>query len=278
MMPDHPTYPNFPGKHTHEAFIRPAEYLAYLRARGRVSGGNPPDAVVLVYQESLLRRMLAAEAAAQHRGWVTGELWLLERTDRRVGVCGGFGIGAPVIAIVLEELIALGVRRYIAVGAAGTLQRDVAIGELVVCDRAIRDEGVSHHYIASAKYAEPSGSLTRLLGAALRAAGRAFRVGDSWTIDTPYRETVPEVRQYQAEGVLTVEMEAAALFAVAEHHGVEAAAAFAVSDSLADDAWEPRFDSLETQGALDVLAAAAVAALSGVGVDGPLSFRAEAGE
>ena len=58
--------------------------------------------------------------------------------------------------------------------------------------------------------------MTAVLGAALRGSGLAFRPGVSWTIDTPYRETVAEARHYQAEGVLCVEMEAAALFPVAE--------------------------------------------------------------
>jgi uridine phosphorylase len=58
--------------------------------------------------------------------------------------------------------------------------------------------------------------MTAVLGAALRGSGLAFRPGVSCTIDTPYRETVAEARHYQAEGVLCVEMEAAALFAVAE--------------------------------------------------------------
>jgi uridine phosphorylase len=262
VTPDRPTYPNFAGKHAHDAFISPAEYLAYLRGRGRVPDLAPLDGVLLLYQASLLRRILEREATEQHRGWVTGDFRLLMRKDQRVGVCGGFGIGAPVVAIVIEELIALGVNRFIALGTAGSLQRDVAIGEIVICDRAIRDEGVSHHYIAPARYARPSAGLTRRLAGALTEAGRAFRIGGSWTIDTPYRETAAEARHYQDEGILTVEMEAAAVFAVAEHRGVEAAAAFAVSDSLADLVWNPQFDSAETQDELDAIFEAAVSALS----------------
>jgi uridine phosphorylase len=261
-MADRPTYPNFAGKHAHDAFISPAEYLAYLRARGRVPDLAPLDGVVLLYQESLLRRIVENELTEQHRGWVTGDFRLLKRPDSRVGVCGGFGIGAPVVAIVIEELVALGVTRFIALGTAGTLQRDIAIGQIVICDRAIRDEGVSHHYIAPARFARPSESLTSELAGALMEAGRAFRVGGSWTIDTPYRETAAEARHYQEEGVLTVEMEAAAVFAVAEHRGVEAAAAFAISDSLADLVWNPQFDSAETQDGLDAIFGAAVSALS----------------
>jgi uridine phosphorylase len=257
-MTDRPMYPNFAGKHAHDAFLSPAEYLAYLRARGRVPDLAPLDGVVLLYQESLLRRIVENEATEQHRG----DFRLLKRPDSRVGVCGGFGIGAPVVAIVIEELVALGVTRFIALGTAGTLQRDIAIGQIVICDRAIRDEGVSHHYIAPARFARPSESLTSELAGALMEAGRAFRVGGSWTIDTPYRETAAEARHYQEKGVLTVEMEAAAVFAVAEHRGVEAAAAFAISDSLADLVWNPQFDSAETQDGLDAIFGAAVSALS----------------
>ena len=61
-------------------------------------------------------------------------------------------------------------------------------------------------------------------------------------MDTPYRETIAEVRQYQQEGVMTVEMEAAALFAVAQYRGVDLAAAFVISDSLAELVWNPQFE------------------------------------
>jgi uridine phosphorylase len=260
-----PTYPNFAGKHAHDSFFTPAEFLVRVRRRGNLSDFPAPEAVILLFQQSLLDRVRSGKATTEHRGWVTGDFRILDETVGRLGVVGGFGIGAPIAAIVLEELIALGVRRVVAVGTAGTLQPDVRIGDLVLCDRAIRDEGVSHHYARPARYAMPSPRLSRQLVEGLRRQGRAFRVGSSWTIDAPYRETVAEARHYRDEGVVTVEMEAAALFAVAEHRGVEAAAAFAVSDSLAELVWDPQFDSPETQSALDDLFEATVTAL----VDSP---------
>jgi purine-nucleoside phosphorylase len=92
-------------------------------------------------------------------------------------------------------------------------------------------------------------------------AGLEFRTGTSWTIDTPYRETVDEVRHYQAEGVLCVEMEAAGLFAVAEVRGLELASAFVISDSLAELVWSTRFHSPEVASGLVSVYQAAVAAL-----------------
>ena len=105
---------------------------------------------------------------------------------------------------------------------------------MVLCEAAIKDEGVSHHYLPPGRLATAPAGLTAVLGAAMTQAGLAFRTGTSWTIDTPYRETIDEVRHYQAEGVLCVEMEAAGLFAVAEVRGLQLASAFVISDSLAE--------------------------------------------
>jgi len=100
------------------------------------------------------------------------------------------------------------------------------------------------------------------MAAAMRGAGHRFRTGASWTIDTPYRETIDEVRHYQAEGVLCVEMEAAALFAVAEIRGLQLASAFVISDSLAELTWSSHFGSPEVaSGLIDLYQAALVALL-----------------
>ena len=88
-----------------------------------------------------------------------------------------------------------------------------------------------------------------------------MRSGMTWTIDAPYRETVAEVKHYQDAGVLTVEMEAAALFAVATIRGVPIASAFSISDLLTSVTWEPRFDAPELDGGLAALADAAISVL-----------------
>ncbi|MFT4965052.1 MAG: uridine phosphorylase, partial [Halobacteriales archaeon] len=58
-------------------------------------------------------------------------------------------------------------------------------------------------------------------------------------------ETIPEIERYAEEGIVTVDMEAAALFAVAEYRDVEAGALFTVSDYLGPDEWDPRFDATD---------------------------------
>jgi uridine phosphorylase len=88
-------------------------------------------------------------------------LWFADSGARNIALAGGFGIGAPAAATVLEELIALGAREFISIGEAGCLQPRCAFGEAVVCTGAIRDEGVSHHYAPAEKFRPgPSEGLT----------------------------------------------------------------------------------------------------------------------
>jgi uridine phosphorylase len=255
-------YPNFAGKHEHEAIFSPAEVVASLTANGSVP---VPDAVILTYQPFLLDELNArgVQPTAGYPGpWRS--LWFTGGGARTVAVVGGFGIGAPAATTVLEELVALGAREFISIGSAGCLQPRFGFGEAVVCTGAIRDEGVSHHYAPAEKFAWPSEMLTRRLAQALTVRSTAPQEGLAWTIDAPYRETVAEARSYQAEGVVCVEMEAAALFTVGRYRGVDVAAAFAISDHLlAEDRWTHAFGTPTLRRASIRLLDAALHALGG---------------
>ena len=255
------SFPNHPDKHAEEAVIQPARFLDYLRSQGRYPAFPPPQGIILCYQRRLLDYVLANHRTSRPPDGFG--VCLLEETAGKVGILGGFGIGSPAAVTLLEELIAFGVPRFLSVGTAGSLQADIGIGDLVVCDRAVRDEGVSHHYLPPGKYAHADPELTARLTQALTAGGHAHTVGTSWTIDAPYRETKAEVRAYQAEGVACVEMEAAALFAVARHRGAALGAMFTISDSLASLEWHPEFHNDRTHQGLETLYQTALACLVG---------------
>jgi uridine phosphorylase len=257
-----PSYPNFAGKHAEEALYSPSDFVAYLRRIG-ADASPVPGCVVLCYQRSLYEHVLRNEdTEPRPRRGVLHGLVPLPSTGGAVGLLGRFGIGAPVAAAALEELAALGTHTVASIGTAGSLQHSLKPGDLVLCEAAIRDEGVSHHYLPPGRLASASPQLTATLGAALENAGATYRTGTSWTIDAPYRETVAEARHYQAEGVLCVEMEAAALFAVGSVRKVRVASAFVISDSLADLEWNPQFHGAEVREGLVTLFEAAVAALA----------------
>lgn len=245
-------FPNLKNKHAEDSMFSPNEYMEYRKKRGGYPKFKPPVGVIFCYQTELMNLILENHKTTKVEGFY-GEMYLLDETNRKLAIIGKFGIGSPIVVTLLEELIAFGVKKFISIGTAGTLQKDITIGSLMVCEKAIRDEGTSHHYIKHSKYAYASKEMTNKIKNSLDKFKQNYFVGTSWTIDAPYRETVAEAKQYQKEGVATVEMEASALFAVAQYRNIELGAIFTISDSLAELEWKPKFHLKKTKIGLEIL-------------------------
>jgi uridine phosphorylase len=192
-----------------------------------------------------------------------GDVYLLKRSREKVGVLTNFGIGSPQMAALAEELIAWGARRLISISMAGGLLPDLSPGAIVICDQAIRDEGTSYHYLEPARTVDADPELVQGLARAFRSRGIPFTQGPTWTTDGAYRETAEEVRAFQAEGVKTVEMETAALFAVGRARSVQTAAVGVVGDSLAGLSWHLPEDMRPVERALEIAYLAAIEVLEG---------------
>lgn len=245
-------FPIFPNKHLEKPLFTPTEFLDYLRKVGRYPTFSPPDGIIICYQQTLLDHIIQNHKLSKVHS-TFGELYLMDDTSGKIGIAGKIGIGAPAVVTAMEELIAFGVNKFISIGTAGALQKNLKAGDIIICDKAIRDEGVSYHYLAPEKYVYASGKVVENIKRSLEKVNQKFYVGTSWTIDAPYRETIAEAKKYQEEGVLTVEMEAAALLSVAQYRGVEMGAIFTISDSLADLKWDPSFYQKEPQESLEIL-------------------------
>lgn len=217
----------------------PTDFLEYQREQGEDPKINPPKGVIICYDRKLLD-LIKTDGIKGTRGF-SGEFFLLGETDEQVGVIGNFGFGAPTVVTIMEGLIAFGVKNFLSIGIAGSLQSRLTVGSIVVCNRAIRDEGTSHHYLKPSKFAYASKRIVNKIEKELKRSGLDYAVGSSWTIDAPFRETIAEVRKYREEGVLTVEMEASAIFSLAKYRNVEAGAIFTISDCLAELEWKPKF-------------------------------------
>ena len=149
-------------------------------------------------------------------------------------------VGAPLAAAFLEEAIALGCRKFIACGSAGVLDRDVAVGHMIIPDSAIRDEGVSYHYLPPGRCIEANKKALKTIGETLDDRGVPYKFAKTWTTDAMFRETRAKVKQRKEEGCLTVEMEAAALFAVAQFRGVELGYMLFGGDDVSGEIWDRR--------------------------------------
>jgi len=150
------------------------------------------------------------------------------------------GVGAPMAAAMLEETIARGCRTFIACGGAGVLNSDIAVGHIVVPNAAVRDEGVSYHYAPPSREVYPAPEAIAAIERVLERHKLPYIVGKTWTTDAFYRETPGKVSLRRAEGCLTVEMEAASFFAVAQFRGVTFGQLLYGGDDLGGEAWDHR--------------------------------------
>ena len=151
-------------------------------------------------------------------------------------------LGAPYATIILETLIAGGIAKIVFWGWCGAVSGTVNIGDIIVPNGSIIDEGTSRHYGANfASVAEPSSKMTKKIKDGLTHHRLGFHEGIVWTTDAIFRETRAKVEHFQSQGVLGVEMETSALFAVGKYRTVKVGALLVVSDELAAFTWKPGF-------------------------------------
>lgn len=150
------------------------------------------------------------------------------------------GVGAPLAAGFMDELIALGCRKFIACGGAGVLDGSLTVGHLIVPTSAVRDEGTSYHYLPPGREVAASPQAVAAIEQVLQRDNVDYVTGKTWTTDAVYRETPAKITLRRNEGCLTVEMEAAAFFAVAQFRGVAAGQILYGGDDVSSDAWDSR--------------------------------------
>lgn len=150
------------------------------------------------------------------------------------------GVGAALAVGIMEEIIALGVRRMMACGGCGVLHPEIVAGHPVILTGAVRDEGVSYHYLPPAREVASKPQAVAALEAACKAMGLDYRLGKAWTTDAIYRETLERRARRMAEGCDVVEMEAAAFFAVAEFRQVMFGQVVYGGDLVVPEGWDDR--------------------------------------
>ena len=244
-----------------EPVLKSSDLLAYRRANGLLPNFPVPRSVIFAPQKSLADYVLRRHSARQIKGFL-GQFYLLKRPNGRIALSTGFGIGAPVIAALTDEFAALGVQQFVLIGLAGGLQPELKMGSLVISKCAIRGEGVSQHYLPVDATVDASNELFLGLSDILTKHNQPHMSGHTWTTDAPFRELRKIVLEHQRAGILTVDMEAAALLSVARSMDLSAVAAFSIADQLAGGHWKLPNELRPAQKGLTILFDAAYEYLS----------------
>jgi Phosphorylase superfamily len=168
-----------------------------------------PDGDLVAYA----RRQFGA-TQSPHWACYHTQMWEWGSADNRFGIIG-FVVGGPFAVLVAEQLFACGCELLISVTSAGQIVDVGSPPYYVLIDRALRDEGTSHHYLPPSDYASADPALIALAREAAATVPVKVHVGAAWTTDAPYRETEQMIATRKAQGLLAVEMESAALYAFA---------------------------------------------------------------
>jgi len=228
-----------------ETLIVPSDFIKYVAKikKCAVDKIRVPSRLLVTYQTRTYERARSL-ISGKSVGW-----WIYEETQpfcvgsfnkKEIGAIRLF-LGAPAAAMTLEEVIACGAKTIFEVGFAGGLQPFLQAGSIIVITEAVRDEGTSQHYLPPKVKTVPSERLKNKLIDQLDEKKVRYFVGSAWSTDGVYRETRSKFRKFRKAGVLCVDMETSAVFAVAKYRNVEAASAQVISDILAENEWQPHF-------------------------------------
>ena len=142
-------------------------------------------------------------------------------------------VGSAAAAQFLDWLIGYGVKQIISTGTCGVLV-DMPENVFLIPTRALRDEGASYHYVAPSRYIEVNRRALTAIETVLRQASIPYQEVMTWSTDGFYRETPDKVAYRIEEGCSVVEMECAALAAVAKLRGAIWGLLLFTADSLVD--------------------------------------------
>lgn len=228
------SYPILEHDPSLEAFIEPSKVTpAY----------DMPEHCVMCFFREVVDQVVATHNAKVlvQNPWEDGPhpVYEIEHQGRRLAFYHP-GIGAALSAALLEEVIAFGCKKFIACGGAGALAKEVAVGNLIAVSAAIRDEGVSYHYLPPGREVTANAVGLNAITRQMDQRGIPYHTGKTWTTDAPYRETPTKIAKRREEGCITVDMECAGMMAVAQFRQVVFGQALYGGDDLSGTNWDHR--------------------------------------
>jgi uridine phosphorylase len=212
--------PLFEHDHDDEPVFLPGNMLESARIQKNLPPLTVPEGCLLDFDGELVDFLMASGQAKLEPSWPCfhTHLYLWQTNSTEYGIIGGT-VGASFAVLVAEELFALGCKALVTISSAGLIAEDLQPPLFLLINKALRDEGTSYHYLPPQRFAVASPPLVDAVAHRLTEVGVPFNQGSSWTTDAPFRETSELIAARRSEGIVAVEMEAAALLAMAEALG-----------------------------------------------------------
>jgi uridine phosphorylase len=240
------------------AFV-PENLLREARRQKGLKDGTVPDVCVLDPDGDIVRQSKSAGRAVRDSHWACyhTELYRVMHDGLELGIVP-CAVGASFAVLIAEQLFASRCRLLVSITSSGQLIELRAPPYFILIDKALRDEGTSYHYLPPAEFSSAPPRVIEAMKAAFDALQISVERGATWTTDAPFRETPGAIAAMKAKGLLAVEMEAAALYALAEARGMPVICFAHVTNQMASIHGD--FEKGEGDGSLDALAVIAAAA------------------
>jgi uridine phosphorylase len=200
-----------------KSVFEPVNLLREARRQRAIREGSIPKICVLDPDGDILRVLRRERRASFSPAWACyhTELYEFDHGQEHFGIIG-CAVGASFAVLLAEQLFVSGCDFLISITSAGQITAQGPPPYFVVIDRALRDEGTSYHYLPPSEFAEGDAALVEAAMKALAGGQISAYRGAAWTTDAPFRETAGAIKRCRAQGILAVEMEAAALYAFAQ--------------------------------------------------------------
>lgn len=211
----------------------PVQLIDDVRRSRGIPDGELPPVCVLEFDGDLSDWLVGQGLAKPIPSWPCFHttMYALQLEGHSYGIIPRT-IGGPYAVLIAEQLAAAGVKVILGLTSAGRVSSDLPVPCLVVATAAIRDEGTSLHYLPVGKRVDCPTPIVPFLARELAAMNWPVRCGTVWTTDAPYRETQSQLEAWAQEGVLAVEMQAAALFAFGAACGASVGLVAIVSNAV----------------------------------------------
>lgn len=215
--PDPHSSPLFESKEFgRPSVFTPENLLKNARRQKDLSDDSVPDVCILDPDGDIVQYLTTTGEASPDPTWpgYHTDLYRFERSGREFGIVGR-AVGASFAVLVAEQLFAAGCQFLISITSSGQILPKDDPPYFVLIERALRDEGTSHHYDEPGQYAALDTEFCELIDETSQSVSRPVYTGATWTTDAPFRETKAAIERARSEGILAVEMEAAALYSFA---------------------------------------------------------------
>lgn len=218
-----------------KAVINPSDFVKKI--------DGMPEIAIACYSHVLFDKIIE-----KYQGEVIGELdytdtvkkiYRIEYKENKYAIFM-MSVGAPAAATCIEDIHAMGCNKFIVFGNCGVLDKNIEDLAIIIPTNAIRDEGLSSHYLEYNKTIKLNEKYGSLLKDILNQKNYSFIEGTTWTTDAFYRETKDKVADMKSLGAICVEMEAAALQAVCDFRNIDLITFFYAADNLDSDYWNKR--------------------------------------